>query len=172
MENLWSPLAVRRCSRSLSIKKTGRSSAGQRYKCWIFFFDIREMVFLTCVFGAGVLPAMGGSAQRWNQWLRWTQSAYRTDCPGILPGTVSTPQTAERGWNGQTGPACHFWITRGQRKNSENTSPLCHLCICIVHLFVLAPSRLACRKCSKRTVAASSVIHNNTNLANSSFDWR
>lgn len=117
MENPWSPLAVRRCSRSQSTRKMGRSSAGQRYKCWSFVRLQRnssEIVSLTCLFGAGVLPAKGTLAQR-SKWLRGTQSAYRTDRPGLLLGIVSTPQTAERGWEGQTGPAYHFWITRGQR---------------------------------------------------------
>lgn len=85
----------------------------------LIFFDITakssEIVFLTCSFGAGVLSAKRVSAQRRSKWLRGAQSAYRTDRPGLLLGIVSTPQTAERGWDGQTGPAYHFWITRGQR---------------------------------------------------------
>lgn len=118
MENPWSLLAVLKCSRSQSTRKTGRSSAGQRYKCCSSPRLLRNpsgILSLTRLFGAGVLPAKGVSAQRRSKRLRGTQPANRAARPGLLLGTVSTPQTAERGWDGQTGPAHHFWSTRGQR---------------------------------------------------------
>lgn len=78
---------------------------------WNCFLPLRFSV----MFYAGVLPAEGESSQRGSVWLRWTQPVNRADRPGVLLGTVSTPQAVERGRDGQTGAACRLWISRGQK---------------------------------------------------------
>lgn len=64
--------------------------------------------------GAGLLPAEASSAQRRSKWFGGTQSAHGADSPSFLSGTVSAPQAAEGGRDGETGPAGPVSISGGQ----------------------------------------------------------
>lgn len=119
MENPWSPSAAPRCFRSQNIKRTERSSAGQKYVWPVSNSD----EWLICVlpinwtlpsFGAGFLPAEAPSAQRRSKWFGGTQSAHGADSPSLLSGTVSAPEASQGGRDGQTGPAGRVSISGGQ----------------------------------------------------------
>lgn len=76
-------------------------------------------LYIKCVVCLGVLPTERGPDQ-WPEWSCRPQPTRRECGKGFLHGPVPSPQTSQRGWHGQTGPAGYFGLWSGDNDSSLN----------------------------------------------------